>query len=201
MQPFFFGHWTSPRQTSPGFRSVYVVHPPVFRWRMNKLHIEPYVAVSRFITGQGLGRDQITTPCHEARRLDGHVHLSVAADQESLIYLPGASPAQNAAVMPSAPIAAHGRGRRNHRSGVWLPAHWQWYRLGSGPAGWGWVAGTRPAMTERESAMTKRAWRREGMQPQIVMAGRVPATHAPADVQPPRRAPPAGGGWPEHVQP
>ena len=32
-----------------------------------------------------------------------------------------------------------------------------------------------------------------------VMAGRVPATHAPAVEQPPRRAPPAGGGWPEHA--
>src|SRR6185437_17072480 len=27
------------------------------------------------------------------------------------------------------------------------PAHWQLYSLRSGPTGWGWVAGTRPAMT------------------------------------------------------
>src|SRR6185312_9713674 len=34
-----------------------------------------------------------------------------------------------------------------------------------------------------------------------VMAGRVPTTHALAVVQPPRRAPPAGSGWPGHAQP
>src|SRR6185312_16487542 len=30
------------------------------------------------------------------------------------------------------------------------PTHWRLYRVRGGPSDWGWVAGTRPAMTERE---------------------------------------------------